>query len=149
MSRKKSLRHIDFERYQEQNAFKKRLQACIVAIAKWKTTLPRYEDNLYKMLRMLKAPVIENIYALSDHGHCFRTKSLRLNLKQRFLNQKYGCLITTITFIILQWWNYQHMLTSSNRMNHMINYLENMVDKGLNAFEVQGSVQKGWRLHVK
>ncbi|KKL22845.1 hypothetical protein LCGC14_2431360, partial [marine sediment metagenome] len=35
----------------------------------------------------------------------------------------------------------------SGRLNHMINYLENIADKGLDAFEIKGNVRVGWRLH--
>lgn len=148
MSRKKSLRHVDFVRYQEQNAFKKRLQACILAICKHEVMTRYYENVFYKILAKLQAPPIENAAMLPYEGYNFRSKNIRPDLQLR-RHHKFSCLITTIAFIWLQWWNYQGMLVSSGRLNHMINYLESIVDKGLDAFEVRGNIRKGWRLYGK
>lgn len=146
MSRKKSLSNIDFERYQEQKAFEKRLRTCIIAICKWKTTNTHYEDRFYRLFGMLKAPTIGNFY-LSPFEECnFRIRKFRPELRFRF-RDKYRCLGATLAFIIRQWWNYHQMIVSSGRLNHMINYLEDIADKRLNVFEIKGNVKKGWRLH--
>lgn len=148
MSRKKSLRKIDFVRYQEQNAFEVRLRACIVAIAKWKSTSTYYENEFYRLLGQVKPRSVEDIGRLPYQGHDFRTKNIQPELRLR-LHHKYECLLATSAFIVLQWWLYCNMLVSSGRLNHMINYLENIVDKGLDVFNVVGNVRKGWRLHEK
>lgn len=146
MARKRSLRHIDFVRYQEQNAFKKRLQACIVAICRQEVMTPYYENMLYRILAKLQAPSSEGVAMLPYEGHNFRSKNIRPELQLR-RHHKFSCLITTVAFIWMQWWNYQSMLVSSGRLNHMVNYLESIVDKGLDTFNVVGNVRKGWRLH--
>ena len=148
MGNKPRLGRVDFVRYQEQKVFEKRLRACVLAIWRWKMTNTHYENIFYKMLNMLKASLTENVHMLPCRGFGFRTTDVRPDLMFR-LNDKYNCLRATLAFILLQGWQYQNMLVSSGRINHMINYLENIVAKELNSFEIRGNVRKGWRLHEK
>ena len=98
------------------------------------------------ILNALGIPSTEGIYLLPFPTTGFRTKSVYPHLRFR-LDDKYRCLGAVIAFILIQWWKYGEMLVPSGRLNHMINYLENIVAKGLDAFEITGNVRKGWRLH--
>lgn len=146
MGNKKGLGGIDFIRHQEMNGFRARLQTVIYALAIQTTTSPHFEHVFYALLGKLPVPTVEGAKILPGLTSDFRTRNIRPELQQHRKN-KLSCLVSTVAFIITQWWEYCGMVISSGRMNLMIDYLENIADRGLDAFEVRGSVQRGWRLH--
>ena len=63
--------------------------------------------------------------------------------------KKYDCVRALATFVIVKWWDYSLGRNKSPFPVAFLDQLENIVEKGLKAFECEGTFAKGFKLVEK
>ena len=132
----------NYDLHKEQKNFHDRLLVCIYTFIQW-SRRDSYCSHLFadapRLLNISSTPG-DPVYIISIHTKNFR----RTRLNPQY--QKQLCLATALYKIMGVHYQYREKEVSTIRMNHCINYLENIVKNGLDEFEVRGNIRAGWRL---
>lgn len=133
----------NYDLHIEQKAFHDRLLKCIRIFIKWS------QRNSYCMSVFEKSLNLLNLSAYRENAALFRVGSLakKFRIKEsRPIYLKQLCLLYTLYRILELHRDYKAQKVSAIRLNHCVNYLENIIEKGLDPLKVRGSIKAGWRL---
>jgi len=140
-----TLRGLDIDWYQKQKEFRGRLEIVLTVFYAWSKNDSYCQPLFHKALMNLE-PV-----SFEDEGRLdfvYVGKGLRIKRLPNAYQKQY-CLLAAVNFTIRQWWGYLNKIVTIKRMNNLCVYLEKIAAKGLDAYEVKGSVSRGYRLKEK
>lgn len=137
----------NYDLHKEQKDFHDRLLVCVYTFIQW-SRRDSYCSHLFA-----DAPRLLNISSthLTYSDPSIFSLATRVNgwcrVKEcRPAYQKQLCLIVALYGILRMYRKYMRREVSAIRLNHCVDYLENIAKNGLDGFEVRGNIRAGWRL---
>lgn len=140
MGRRTSYSQIDIDFYQEHKVLYNRLKTVLWKLRIWTRNTPRHQQLFQRGLDSLKPMPFEDRAILISGNTGVRAKQIPP------LYSKIFCLLVTVCYIITEWHGYCKKEISPIRINHYINYLENIAVKGVDSFKIIGDIKTGYRL---